>query len=158
MGIRMLFGADVDIGVLLLLLRKKSSNSLRGQKSTRRGSRAIISRAIAPSARAQMQSKVSWDAAPWAGGGRPGPPDIYGIGMNFLSHAKELGKDPPVAPLVFPKATSSFNTGRFLVLPGRPDITTSEGTWSTEGTSFSVEQLHDACKACNVTDVPAWMW
>ena len=145
----MLFGTDSDIDVLLLLLYTKSS--IRSRPKSSRGISRAISRAAIATPRAQMQSKVSWDAAPWAGGGRPGPPDIYGIGMNFLSHAKELGKDPPVAPLVFPKATSSFNTGRYLVLPGRPaDITTaSEGaSWSAEVTSsFAIELLHQVSGA-----------
>ena len=46
------------------------------------------------------------------------PPDIYGIGMNYASHAKELGRDPPSSPLVFTKSTSSFCTGPYIVLPG----------------------------------------
>eukprot|EP00951_Prasinocladus_malaysianus_P006068 scaffold42876_cov35-Prasinocladus_malaysianus.AAC.1 len=69
------------------------------------------------SAAAGYGQKVLWSEAPWANGGCGAPPDIYGIGMNYLSHAKELGKDPPTAPLVFPKATSSFSTAPKLILP-----------------------------------------
>ena len=32
------------------------------------------------------------------------PPMIYGIGLNYPSHAKEIGAEPPAAPIVFPKA------------------------------------------------------
>jgi acylpyruvate hydrolase len=37
----------------------------------------------------------------------PKPPMIYGIGLNYRSHAKEIGAEPPAAPIVFPKAPSS---------------------------------------------------
>jgi 2-keto-4-pentenoate hydratase/2-oxohepta-3-ene-1,7-dioic acid hydratase in catechol pathway len=63
--------------------------------------------------------KVAWGETPWARG-RVAPPDIFGIGANYHAHAKELGRPPPVMPLVFPKATSSFNIGPFIVLPGKP--------------------------------------
>ena len=34
----------------------------------------------------------------------PKPPMIYGIGLNYKSHAAEIGVDPPAAPIVFPKS------------------------------------------------------
>ena len=37
----------------------------------------------------------------------PKPPMIYGIGLNYRSHAKEIGAEPPAAPIVFPKAPGS---------------------------------------------------
>lgn len=37
----------------------------------------------------------------------PKPPMIYGIGLNYTSHAAEIGAEPPEAPIVFPKAPGS---------------------------------------------------
>lgn len=34
----------------------------------------------------------------------PKPPMIYGIGLNYTSHAAEIGAEPPAAPIVFPKS------------------------------------------------------
>lgn len=34
----------------------------------------------------------------------PKPPMIYGIGLNYRSHAAEIGAEPPPAPIVFPKS------------------------------------------------------
>ena len=34
----------------------------------------------------------------------PKPPMIYGIGLNYKSHAAEIGAEPPAAPIVFPKS------------------------------------------------------
>ena len=34
----------------------------------------------------------------------PKPPMIYGIGLNYLSHVKEIGAEPPAAPIVFAKS------------------------------------------------------
>src|SRR5438445_13829317 len=39
---------------------------------------------------------------------RPGA--IYGIGLNYASHAAETGGDPPEQPLVFLKAPSSVTS------------------------------------------------
>ncbi len=46
----------------------------------------------------------------------PKPPNIYGIGLNYKSHAAEIGAEPPAAPVVFPKAPSSSTA------PGGPVI------------------------------------
>ncbi len=37
----------------------------------------------------------------------PKPPMIYGIGLNYKSHAAEIGAEPPAAPIVFPKSPGS---------------------------------------------------
>ena len=34
----------------------------------------------------------------------PKPPMIYGIGLNYRSHAAEIGAEPPSVPIVFPKS------------------------------------------------------
>eukprot|EP00873_Tetraselmis_striata_P029719 jgi/Tetstr1/449983/TSEL_037035.t1 len=63
-------------------------------------------------------ARVPWADVPWAAASsRAEPPDIYGIGANYMAHVQELGRSPPTTPLVFPKATSSFNTGPYIVLP-----------------------------------------
>ena len=42
------------------------------------------------------------------------PRAIFGIGLNYLAHAREQGAEPPEAPIVFMKLPSS------LVAPGAP--------------------------------------
>jgi 2-keto-4-pentenoate hydratase/2-oxohepta-3-ene-1,7-dioic acid hydratase in catechol pathway len=44
------------------------------------------------------------------------PPNVIAIGLNYLRHARESGKEPPAAPLVFSKLTSS------VIAPGDPIV------------------------------------
>ena len=44
----------------------------------------------------------------------PDPRVVYGIGLNYASHAAETGQEPPETPVVFPKASSS------VTRPGGP--------------------------------------
>ncbi len=41
----------------------------------------------------------------------PKPPMIYGIGLNYKSHAAEIGAEPPAAPIVFPKSPGCSTKG-----------------------------------------------
>lgn len=46
------------------------------------------------------------------------PPNIFGIGLNYRDHAAEGGREPPDAPLVFLKATTSvIAAGEAIRLP-----------------------------------------
>ncbi len=73
------------------------------------------------------------DRAPWNGGRRTGervatvdarlltpvlPPKILGVGRNYRAHAKELGNEVPVEPMLFYKPTSSLlDPGGVIELP-----------------------------------------
>src|SRR5688572_28127271 len=37
----------------------------------------------------------------------PRPRAIFGIGLNYLAHARETGKEPPETPIVFMKLPTS---------------------------------------------------
>src|SRR5918998_1054982 len=37
----------------------------------------------------------------------PRPRAIFGIGLNYAAHARETGKEPPAAPIVFMKLPTS---------------------------------------------------
>lgn len=43
-----------------------------------------------------------------AGPPSPAPQQVFGIGLNYVDHARESGLDLPTAPLVFPKFVSSL--------------------------------------------------
>mmetsp|Transcript_2008 Transcript_2008/g.4585 ORF Transcript_2008/g.4585 Transcript_2008/m.4585 type:complete len:206 (+) Transcript_2008:188-805(+) len=46
------------------------------------------------------------------------PPQIYAVGMNFASHASELGKPAPSKPIIFAKGLNTIiGTGQDIVLP-----------------------------------------
>ena len=43
---------------------------------------------------------------------------IYGVGINYMEHAAETGREPPEHPMIFMKPVSSLQaTGREIVLP-----------------------------------------
>ena len=94
------------------------------------------------------------DDAPWAGGEDAGTPRPYEglallppvppggkilcIGRNYFAHAKELGNEVPVEPLVFLKpATSLLPHGGTVLLPwGSNDVAGFRKTSGSKGTSF----------------------
>ena len=59
----------------------------------------------------------------------PRPGKVWAIGLNYLSHAKETGREAPTEPMVFFKATSSVIAhGTSIVLPTvAPDAVDFEG-------------------------------
>jgi 2,4-diketo-3-deoxy-L-fuconate hydrolase len=63
-----------------------------------------------------------FDAAS-AGPPSPAPRQVFGIGLNYVDHAKESGIDLPTAPLVFTKYVSSFagSTARVVLPEGSVD-------------------------------------
>jgi len=53
---------------------------------------------------------------PWDGAAVP--PQIYAVGMNYASHASELGKPVPSKPIIFAKGLNTMiGTGEDIVLP-----------------------------------------
>ena len=53
-----------------------------------------------------------------AGPPSPAPRQVFGIGLNYVDHARESGIDLPTAPLVFTKYVSSFTgSSAHVVLP-----------------------------------------
>lgn len=97
--------------------RSCSAGHLRSSTTQLIGRRSLRASRALPAGCVMAAGKVPWGQTPWACGGRAAPPDIFGIGANYLAHVQELGRPTPTTPLVFPKATSSFNTGPYIVLP-----------------------------------------
>lgn len=81
-------------------------------------------------------------AARWGGSGDVeiidaliGPPSsaprqILGVGLNYASHAAELGFELPEHPLIFPNCTRR-SPGRSMTSPSRPVPWTGRSSWSS---------------------------